>query len=216
MVQPLTAELAALDQLKKIFYLLENYLKCLFSGERSLPFGLLVFENDVKYVHVVFDDQNDSQLSPKSIERQRRDENDEQPITVPGEISVEDPLPRLDWRKFLMARQNKKKVAHLVSEQFLLIASSLGKSNQTLFVGGGFSNSFITKKVTCNEIRDSDTLRSNAMEGDSRVWLHTFRCRGLKCLVCSPDNDTYHIGMPLRNIQKRLCMLLWTILMKLC
>ena len=76
-----------------------------------------------------------------------------------------------------MARQNKKQVAHLVSEQFLLIASSLVKSYQTLFFGGGFSNSFITKKVTCNEIRDSDTLRSNALEGDSRVWLHTFRCR---------------------------------------
>ena len=31
-IQPWTAELAALDQLKKIFYLLENYLKILASS----------------------------------------------------------------------------------------------------------------------------------------------------------------------------------------
>ena len=42
-IQPWTAELAALDQFKNLF--LENYSKYfddLLSGERSLPFGLLV------------------------------------------------------------------------------------------------------------------------------------------------------------------------------
>ena len=45
-IQPWTAELAALDQLKKsLNLLLENYSKYfddLLCGERSLPFGLLV------------------------------------------------------------------------------------------------------------------------------------------------------------------------------
>ena len=45
-IQPWTAELAALDQFKKsLNLLLENYSKYfddLLSGERSLPFGLLV------------------------------------------------------------------------------------------------------------------------------------------------------------------------------
>ena len=43
LIQPWTTEIAALDQFKKI--LLENYSKYfddLPSGERSLPFGLLV------------------------------------------------------------------------------------------------------------------------------------------------------------------------------
>ena len=46
-IQPLTAELAALDQFKKsLNLLLENYSKYfddLLSGEQSLPFGLLVY-----------------------------------------------------------------------------------------------------------------------------------------------------------------------------
>ena len=45
--QPWTVELAALDQLKKILYLLENIqnilMTCWLSGERSLPFWLLVY-----------------------------------------------------------------------------------------------------------------------------------------------------------------------------
>ena len=155
------------------------------------------FENDVKYVHVVFDDQNDIQLSPKSIERARRDiQNEERPVIVTGDFSVEDSLPR-NWNNFLKIRENKQKLVNIISDQFLLFGSSLLQSNQTLFVGGGFADSFIAKEVHCNEIKDCVNLRCNALEGDSSVWLHTFTCQGLKCLVYSPDNDTYHIGLPL-------------------
>ena len=43
--QPLTGELAALDQLKKLLITRELFKNtCLFSGERSLPFGLLVLK----------------------------------------------------------------------------------------------------------------------------------------------------------------------------
>ena len=42
-IGPWTAELAALERLIKIFYLLENYfMTCWLSDEGSLPFGLLV------------------------------------------------------------------------------------------------------------------------------------------------------------------------------
>ena len=45
-IQPWTAELAALDQLKKSFTYLRTtqnmLMTCWLSGERSLPFGLLV------------------------------------------------------------------------------------------------------------------------------------------------------------------------------
>ena len=43
-IQPWTAELAALDQFKKSFIReYSKYFDDLLSGERSLPFGLLVF-----------------------------------------------------------------------------------------------------------------------------------------------------------------------------
>ena len=42
-IQPWTVELAALERLKKIFFYLRTVLMtCWLSGERSLPFGLLV------------------------------------------------------------------------------------------------------------------------------------------------------------------------------
>ena len=46
-IQPYTAELAALDRLKKSFTYLRriqnSFMTCWLSGERSLPFGLLVY-----------------------------------------------------------------------------------------------------------------------------------------------------------------------------
>ena len=57
-IQPWTAELAALDQFKtSLNLLLENYLKYfddLFSGERLLPFGLLVLRNSESSENVKF------------------------------------------------------------------------------------------------------------------------------------------------------------------
>ena len=41
-IQPWTVELAALDRLKKSFYLRTILMTCWLSGERYLPFGLLV------------------------------------------------------------------------------------------------------------------------------------------------------------------------------
>ena len=51
-IQPWSAELAALDQFKKSFIQeYSKYFDDLLSGERSLPFGLLVFFL-TGYIHV--------------------------------------------------------------------------------------------------------------------------------------------------------------------
>ena len=162
------------------------------------------FRNGVQTVHVVFDDQNDSVLNPKSIERSRRDiAADERPILSSGNLSLSDPLPRpltgKKWDKFLSLRENKRKLVHLISEQFLVIGCNLLQSDQNLYIGGGFCESFITKQVngSTGSVEPCPQMYCNAMEGDSRVWFHAFTCKGLKCLVHSPDNDTYHVGLPL-------------------
>ena len=41
------------------------------------------------------------------------------------------------------------------------------------------------------------TLSCGAEEADTRVWLHVLRSPGTHKLVCSPDTDVYHIGLPL-------------------
>ena len=167
-----------------IFYLFTKYVS-------------IYFEQELKYVHVVFDDQNECKKSPKAIERERRDrESDKKPIISMPDFSINDPLPR-DWRKFLQTRDNKRILVNHISEQFLYFGQTLLLPDQTLFVGGGFNDSFIAKEVRCNEIKECENLHCNSLEGDSRVWLHAFMCQGLRCLIYSPDNDTYHIGLPL-------------------
>ena len=41
------------------------------------------------------------------------------------------------------------------------------------------------------------TLSCDAEEADTRVWLYVLRSPGTLKLVCSPETDVYHIGLPL-------------------
>ena len=84
--------------------------------------------------------------------------------------SLSDSLPK-DWDKFLKIRDNKRKFVHLISEQFLVFGCNLLQSDQTLYVGGGFSESFITKQVTGStcSIEICQHIYCNALEADSRV-----------------------------------------------
>ena len=57
--QPWTAELAALDQFKNLILTRELFKNtCLFSGERSLPFGLLVFEEVIFEFEHIYEQQS--------------------------------------------------------------------------------------------------------------------------------------------------------------
>ncbi|CAC5375415.1 unnamed protein product [Mytilus coruscus] len=73
---------------------------------------------NTKEIHIVFDDQS-PQLSPKDIERKRRDEKAE--TTAKILISETTKIPS-DWQAFLHNRENKKQLVQLVSEKFLHFA----------------------------------------------------------------------------------------------
>ncbi len=44
-------------------------------------------------------------------------------------------------------------------------------------------------------------LRSNADEGDLRVWLHSKHSTTNKKLIFSADTDVYHIGLPICTVE---------------
>ena len=52
-------------------------------------------------------------------------------------------------------------------------------------------------EVTTGGVQPVPTLSCGAEEADTRVWLHVPRSPGTRKLVCSPDTDVYHIGLPL-------------------
>ena len=74
------------------------------------------------------------------------------------------------------------------------------RSNQRFVTAGGFNDQLRDNAmfVLSNTPPQSDsTLRCNAEEADTRVWMHTLNSPGLRKLVLSPDTDVYHIGLPI-------------------
>ncbi|CAC5420144.1 unnamed protein product [Mytilus coruscus] len=148
---------------------------------------------NTKEIHIVFDDQS-PQLSPKDIERKRRDEKAE--TTAKILISETTKIPS-DWQAFLHNRENKKQLVQLVSEKFLHFAKIALNSGQSFVIGGGFENASITKVVEENTEKIATNLETNISEGDSRVWFHANNSQCKNILIYSLDNDTYHIGLPI-------------------
>ena len=56
-------------------------------------------------------------------------------------------------------------------------------------------------EVTTRGAQPVPILSCGAEEADTRVWLHVLRSPGTRKLVCSPDTDVYHIGLPLVHNQ---------------
>ena len=52
-------------------------------------------------------------------------------------------------------------------------------------------------KVSAGGVQPVPTLSCGAEEADTRVWLHVLRSPGTRKLVCYPDKDVYHNGLPL-------------------
>ena len=52
-------------------------------------------------------------------------------------------------------------------------------------------------EVSAGGVQPVPTLSCEAEEADTRVWLHVLRSPETRKLVCSPDTDVYHIGLPL-------------------
>ena len=153
-----------------------------------------------KEIHVVFDDPCTTGISPKSIERNRRDSTriDKASEVIPIEDDI--PLPQ-NWQTFIANRQQKRILINYVLTKLLHSDSAdYLKNGQKLIVAGGFDGhmrgqaySIIRQGVAGRE----PMLDSNHEEGDSRVWRHAFQSQGDTILIYSPDTDTYHIGLPL-------------------
>ena len=58
-------------------------------------------------------------------------------------------------------------------------------------------------ELTTEGAQPVPTLLCEAEEADTRVWLHVLRSPGTQKLVCSPDTDVYHIGLPLMHNQSQ-------------
>lgn len=153
------------------------------------------FQAGAMQVHVVFDNPGSLSITPKVIEHRRRDQKETSTSHKCAEMTSEEPIP-LAWRELLSCRVCKKNLTRFVAKEMLhLIPSSL-RRNQTFTTNiGETAYSVGSNKVVYPE----PVLRTNADEGDMRVWLHCINTPGQRKLIFSPDTDVYHIGLTLMS-----------------
>ena len=156
------------------------------------------FQIGIKEIHIIFDNYSEK-LSPKDIERRRRDKGASESKTY-CEIFKTTHLPRKDWMSFIKNRQNKILLCDFLSTFILEHGNVVCGPGQSIVTAGGFQGRKFQNKALyvdnecCKMIEE---LQSDHEESDSRVNLHIKQSPHTSFLLYSPDTDVYHIGLPL-------------------
>ncbi|XP_078589268.1 uncharacterized protein LOC144869676 isoform X2 [Branchiostoma floridae x Branchiostoma japonicum] len=160
-----------------------------------LPF----FQSGCYEVHIVFDDPHRNGLSPKDVERSRRDSVSESENVTPLDSVSDDTITPKDWRKFISLRPNKRLLCSYLCSSLLTVCTPFLRQQQKVFTAGAFTDD---KRDMCfvssvDGISPYPDCRSNHEESDTRVWLHAASSRYENIMIYSPDTDTYHVGLPI-------------------
>ena len=147
----------------------------------------------------MFDNPGRQPSSPKAIEQRRRDNlafvpSDHKHLHFTDISSV----PR-KWRVYLGCRVCKRRLILYLGQAFVQHASAILRGEQNITLAGCFDGDSQDQawEVNTTSTQQVPALLCEAEEADTRVWLHALRSSGCKKLVCSPDTDVYHIGLPL-------------------
>ncbi|XP_030853471.1 uncharacterized protein LOC100890520 isoform X1 [Strongylocentrotus purpuratus] len=159
------------------------------------------FKKGYKEVRILFDQAGTQGVSPKGIERKRRDQTDLDNETFEN-IDDNTPVPK-DWGSFLKNRTNKYALIRFLSRKFVSIAQSQLQNNTQFFItSGGFNvgldtNAEYSGAVVTMQGKDRHNIQHNHEETDTQIWLHVFDTSCSNILVYSLDRDISMIGLPL-------------------
>jgi hypothetical protein len=148
-------------------------------------------------VHMIFDDPNRHGMSPKDIERCRRDNILIQDSDF-SEINSDTSLPS-NWHSFISVRKQKRLLINFLSEHFLHIANLTFQKSECFFVtAGGFNNRRDEARCATNG-SSAEYLNASGVheEADTRLWLHAAASTAQIIFIYSPDTDVFFIGLPL-------------------
>ena len=147
----------------------------------------------ISSIHIVFDAQMPSFITPKSFIQQQRDcvpETESTPTMF--NISDSSTLP-VDWQMFLRNRENKKRFLQYLYEKFTSFGDRFFKYPQTLVIGG--FDSLPAVSVSKGSVTCCPLYNTNHLEADTAIWYHAMQVDARKVVLYSPDNDVYNIGL---------------------
>ncbi len=150
------------------------------------------FSSGANEVHLVFDNPGCQSETPKELEWARRDTAKATSTSHHCESFSGDLLIPDSWNSVLSCRMCKKELTLYIADEMLNLAARTIRGRQQFVTNIGET----TYSVATRSSRiPRPYLRSNADEGDLRVWLHCMHSIGTRKLIYSPDTDVYHIGM---------------------
>ena len=171
------------------------------------------FRKGYREVRILFDEDGTQGISPKGVERSRRDTGEAKDTSDAYEsISDGTTLPS-NWMNFLKIRKNKHMLCRYLSKNFRDNVHQYFQNSSQMFVtSGGFhvgervdlvDKSWTGAIVDNNGIRNHDLVH-NHEESDTQIWLHVDNTSCDKILIYSIDRDIGMIGLPLSFGQKQI------------
>jgi hypothetical protein len=156
------------------------------------------FQEGATEVHLVFDHPHRHGVSPKDLERQRRDKGKADLSNILEAISGTSQLPK-HWANFLSQRKQKRLLVNFLSTAFLELACSQISPGCLFTTAGGFDDERQDQAMCIWEGQAAvfEAACSDHEEGDSRVWVHAAATGCSTVIIYSPDTDTYFVGLPL-------------------
>jgi hypothetical protein len=158
-------------------------------------------------IHVCFDRQLADIVSPKCIERNRRDgEKSKTESKIYQEINEKSQTP-YHWFNFLANRSNKKIFVDFLCRHFIKLGGKLLDSSHILIVSGGFKaagTAQMVMRVVEEQEEEEFPLRpffNNHVEADTMMFLHAVNCAHSSdpIVIYSSDTDIMHIGLLIVN-----------------
>lgn len=148
------------------------------------------FNKGYHEVRILFDQVRTQGLSPKLLERSRRDGDPQRESEHYDEIHNNTMLPKTKWIEFLKNRTNKQLLCNYLSERFIhIVPSLLCNRVQKFFTSGGFKPDSGFSGIEVTKDRQSHHIVHNHKESDTQIWLHVKDSSCSITHVYSTDRD---------------------------
>ena len=153
------------------------------------------FKKGCTEVHLLFDDPGQQQENSKQFEQSRRDHSEMAPEHL-CTIFFDDAEVPTKWQQILKCRICKRGLTVYLSSYIVNQVGPYLHETQK-FITSGATDGPGGEVATSAGVCSTQVFECNVSESDTRVWLHAKHSAGPHKLVISPDNDVYHIGLPL-------------------